>query len=797
MTTPSCTSTTTCEDSCTALYDCLIDEAESRLWSTTRAAQQQDASIAACIEQCGGAWQEPDATGKCVAATGCSDIPGSCTFELLPDSNTSIGDGSGPSTDIPHGLVDPVCTVLARQPFNCSNLDSHNRQECLRVQALVKRLKHHQDEECFTLDSPWKELCLALGEGPESCRHLPAGLSNACREFHVQEESTDLAHLFQAVHSNSVDHCNEVTDARDRGQCLALLTHDDNHCQRELSDEMPFMASAGKSFLAPRPPPQPAFTIDVSAIYAVLSLLPLFLLGFIVWWLFSYFRELAGFPYQSLLLFAGTIGVFILIRLTLVAEGPINFVAYERIIPPGPDDTGRLGYAFFSLILRQIFMVTGSSLEIVFTTNLILAVIGLFTFHSLVYRLTSSPVKAGICTLVLGCNPIWLRLSGSASETLLFSVLAIMMTERLLAVKDRPGAQWSLLILVPCLLTTRPEGFFTALIFIGFGAGGWQWRGIATRTVAWPRLSLLIPCTGLLYTLAAVYQASLSLPVITGGLVLENAYEFLGEVVHPSFNSPFLVLLFWFTIGWLLWKRPSQLAGPQRAVRYAGILWMSCLLLLWSVQGAEGNLVLGSSRYLVILIPWLIILPMTIIAPRWVSSRRAASMLIIAGLLAYLPQSHIITTRSNIQQEYQLLMDSIGKLPAASLLIMPAQTGQYDEYTPHNAPLTMLSLADRKHPWIPADSFDISDLPGEGGEEVPPSTIGNQTVFLWSGFPINVEPALEDVSGCSLRPFATKTLVSVPDVAMHAWPAVGTEVTIGWYSLSCANSEISPDQRRP
>jgi len=350
------------------------------------------------------------------------------------------------------------------------------------------------------------------------------------------------------------------------------------------------------------------------------------------------------------------------VRFLVVPAAPINFAEYGRLLPPHALDLGGLAYAAQPLFLRPLQTVLPSALDAAFLLNAFLAALALPALFDILVSV-SARREAFLAVPLLAFNPVFLRVSGSSAETVGFTFVSLLLFGQVLRAHREPLPA----VAVPCLAfllaAWRPEGVFLVpplllpmCLHLVRRTGGPPERpcarepGTGAEADSSPGytegiLSRVAQGGALLSALAteAVFLSlflRLPMPSTPAGLLPSHAADLLSDLLDPRLFSPLLLPLAAAGGVVLLVGRASvqpqetcsgasrQEAGqrppgerrgenaPASTSLSAAPVCVLLLLALWTVQGVEKNLVFGSARYAVMLLPWLLLSAVPLFARR-------------------------------------------------------------------------------------------------------------------------------------------------------------------------------------
>jgi len=571
--------------------------------------------------------------------------------------------------------------------------------------------------------------------------------------------------LFTAIAASKPSLCQPIEGALEQRRCEALAAMNPARCPHQLVVQESWGGNVGASFRrssrAQATPEAPPF---VPFLYVVLGTLAVLWWPWLLVWGHDMVGHLRGLGIAGSGMLCGALVLYLLARLVAV-EGPINFVEYERVFVPGDEDLGRLGYAGWSLLSRPLFALFGGGYGLLYAVNAFFGVLAILAVTSLARRLSGRGEIAGMAALLLASQSALIRVGASASETLPCAALSIIFFDLLMRWEQLPRrlSAGSAIVLVPILLVIRPEGVLlgvpalAALLFAPEGLRPlWRsWSPTQRGAALW---------IALLFLGALALFGNLPRPPVTWGLWFSNLEAVLADLFSPWFLSPVMLIGGLLASCWLLVERPSRPFGA------AAWTWTLLLLTVWGIQGSEGNLAFGASRYVVIWLPWLAV------ALAWAIGRVPRGRwhwgVATVCLLASVPQYGLVVERTNLQVEHDFYVRVLPEVPPGSLLVLPSAPSDNQEFTPEAAPLAILAVLRQSARWMtlaevqkrPGAALDAYLLQGFYGHQVTPSQLD---------------------SGCVAKVLHSESVASSPDVGLHADVPVGTEVVLGLYRLKC------------
>jgi hypothetical protein len=753
----------TCVDVCRRALSCLVEGIERQGDSPVQVKANEAGLMAACTTNCGGKWEVATARVACSPDLACADLE-----ECFGESDVSPllpvdGEYAQPFSWQPESQ----CTAQVKGIEGCLEIPSEDlRSECLVVTACAIALRTGETKQCGDLGIPWSGLCEALGErNRQKCPVADAGLHDACSQFIEGNPESRYAHLFTAIAVARPLMCQPLQDPLERKRCEAMATHDIASCPRELVVEDGWGELVGGAFRrASRSQEAPETPSVIPHIYALLAFLAVLL-----WpWLLVWCHDLVGRSRQL-----GAVGggllcaallLYVVARLVAV-EGPINFVEYERVFVPSADDLGRLGYAGWSLVVRPLLALFGGGYRLLFVANALFGMLTILAVASLALQLSGKGAIAGLTALLLALQPAFVRVAASASETLPCAALIMIFLDLLLRWGQLPRRlTWGCgFVLAPLLLVFRPEGVLLGIPAVAALLVGPVGPVRLFRSWTATQRGMALWVAGLFIS-AGVLFASLPRPPMAWGLFFSNLQSVFTDIALPWFLSPAMTVGGLVAAGWLLTTRAGRSFG------LAVWLWSLLLVAVWGVQGSEGNLALGSSRYVVLWLPWLAIaLGLGIGAVR---GQRKQLAIVAVCLLASLLQSGLLFGRSNLQVEFDFYMKVIPDVPRDSLLVLPASPEDNQEFSPEAAPLAILAMFRQAALWMSVDEA-LSEP-----HKLPKA-------YLLQGFYGHEDSLTRLAPVCRLRVVHSESVVSVPDVGPHAEVPAGERVVVGLYEMEC------------
>ncbi len=757
---------------------------------------------------------------------------------------------------------EPRCAALAGIPSACDRLpEGEERDDCYANARILAVVSRQADAVCPLAPPDAASLCGALS-GDRDCATLEAGRAEICRQFRSGTPASDPARFLLAAARHDLQLCTAIEDASDRASCTAALSGPEA-CPTVLELSAEASSCLGSTLKEPPPPSAPASRAPewLPSVFGILELLsagfwlflPFWLVGVLrrgrevlspsglglkaspnrhlhpaLSWLsrppFSWlsrppFSSLARPPFSSLarppLAWLGlSVMAFLLLRFLLVPLAPLNFAEYGRLLPGHEQDLARLAYAFQPLLLRPLQALLGSSFDSAFLLNGLLAVLAQAALFDVLISMRAGRA-ALLAVPLLALNPVFLRMSGTTAETVGAAFAALLLFGLALRAPRDRGAAMALPLGVALLAAWRPEGVFLApvLLLPAFVEG----LAIRSRTeplwVAATRPLLLLAALGVEILFLFLFL-KLPLPTTPAGLLPSHAVELLRELLLPRFFSPLLLPLAAAGAAFFLFSgmrrdgarsTPDSAPVPGTAWRLAApalavVLSSLLLLALWTVQGVEKNLVFGTSRYAVMLLPWLLLAVTLLFRSDTSGGMKRAAALVAIVLLSYVPQWPLLWTEADTQTEFRFLRETVTLLPDEALVLVPAAPAGNDEFAPEAAAASI--LADRPNPvsWMPlADGVDGDAL------------ATRRPLYLLTGR----YPGCGDVERlrrrCRLVPVASLRVASRPDLALFPVPCpregptldfslelVSCPTAIHWAGRGQARHSVgSPVERNP
>lgn len=770
-----------CEDACLALYDCVLLSADGEGYDTRYPAEDREQLVKQCTQGCGGRWEDANQLASCVLSTSCARLAdGECFGSAEKQAETP---SLPPPFPVPlpfaaslHLATSPACGAMAGEPGRCDELAQGEKQtDCLFGEAMRQAAQAGGSETCRRLEGQQRLFCEAVASaGPEACDGLSPDWRIPCRRYYAGTPKDDISRMLLAVSRKSSALCAGLEDQSLREFCPAAVHGTPSLCPHLVRVDAEAFERAGRLMQKERVSPTPAEPPPMLPhIYGLLSILAVAFLCLLPLWAGALVRSLYAFSRLDLCLAGLAAALFGTVRYLVVLEGPINFVEYERLLPPDTLDLGRLAYSGQALLLHPLFALVGTSFSTAFHFNTLLAALTVVVVYKLVREESDSPWPAFLAALVLGLCPPFLRAAATASEGVGFAFLTLVAFDLLLH-KGKPAPAVWFAIFLPLLLVYRPEGLFFFVPFLWLAA-------VRMRAECggnpWPERAFLALAV-LEFVLFAFLQTMPAPPHIRPGLLAHNASLFLPQLVSPRLLSPLLV-----TGAFAVWLLPLLRRGRPGLVPglVAIPIWMTVLIILWSVQGPEGNRVFGATRYAVMLLP--------LAAVSWGMQPRLwyRPVTVFVGivpllllLLSGLPQTGLLTVESNIQKEYRFLEVAADKLPVRALLVMPtAQTSGNQEFSPENSILAMVATSDQGRRWL-----STRELVGELSNAKARKRLSQgPPIILIRGLypdPVNLG-RLRRL--CRFETLWEQTTTSVPDVAYYALHEEGKELVQGLYRL--------------
>jgi hypothetical protein len=751
-----------CVKVCERALACLVEGVEQGGDSAVQVKADEANIMAACTTKCGGTWEMATSDEACAPDLSCAELANCFADSEVSPLIPSDGEQSQPFWWQPESQ----CIAKVRGVEGCREVPSEDlRWECLVVAACAKALRSGDISHCGGLGIPWSDLCEALGErNLNKCPAVDSGLRNGCVQFIEGNPDGSYGHLFTAIAVAQPQLCQPLKDPLERKRCEAMSALDVASCPRELVVEDGWGELVGAAFRRhSRSQEIPQAPLFIPYLYALLGALAILLWPWLLVWchdLVGRLRQLGGGG-GGLLCVA--LLVYVVARL-LAVEGPINFVEYERVFVPGTDDLGRLGYAGWSLVARPLLAVFGGGYRLLFVTSALFGVIAILAVTSLAMQLSGKGGVAGLAALLLAVQPAFVRVAASASETLPSAALTIVFFDLLMRWGQLPR-RLTLgvgLVLAPLLLVFRPEGLFLGIPAVAALLATPAGPMSLVRSWTPTQRAVALWVAGL-FVSAGVLFASLPRPPMAWGLFFSNLQSVLTDIALPWFLSPAMTVGGLVAACWLL------RAASHRSFGLAVWLWTLLLVAGWGVQGSEDNLALGSTRYVVLWLPWLAIsLSLGIGALRGKQKKWAAGICVLVSLL----QIGLVTSRTNLQLEYDFYVRVLPKVPSGSLLVLPASPKDNQEFSPEAAPLAILAMLRHSARWMSVD--EALAMP----QQLPKA-------FFLRGFYGHEDSLARLRPICRVKAVETESLVSVPDVGPHAEVVAGETAVLGLYEMEC------------
>ena len=777
-----CSEESSCQRACSHGFDCLLEHYETTGTKVDGVREQESQFLRACTATCGGQYEPANPDGDWAASASCAELIAVPTL-VRGDSVSNETNDNPLRSAIRQGIgaavvPDATCQALALDPSYCDRLEPGDAQDDCRLGAAVRfSIGNASTTACQDLVPRHRDFCLAVTDRSVQCRSLGQPFRTICRQFAANNPTSDPAHMLMALAENNPAHCLQVEDEADRRGCQAAMAKDDSLCPRRLKLFPELMSQLGSGFRRVRSAPAaaapPWFLPQLYHLLAVLAIL--FWVGLPLWVCRTVLRNLRLARWPLLVTLAGCTVAFIVSRF-VAPPGPINFVEYERVFAPGHGDLGRLAYAGQALLLHPVMSLFGPSFGLVFIVNSLFVLLAALGCFSISRRLSGDGWVAMLAALLVALCPAAIRLGATASETAGFCFLVVLLFD-LLAESLSGDFRCTLaaLVLAPLVACYRPEGVFLAIpvgiMAVSLGAKG------RVRIIGPGGTAAVLVGFGVLFS-------SLVPPHIPPGLFLTNAQEFLGETINPRF---FTALLMASPVGHLALVaagRRRWWAGRFEPVLMQGLFVPALafvLLALWCVQGSELNLAFGSTRYLVIALPWLAISAGILVGalrprcPRW------ALGIGIAMFVSLLPSSPLVFKETNMQQEFVFLQQVADALPANGLLVVPTAIGPNQEFSPENPVLGVLSMRNVEFHWKSLAEV-VSPHPHAATTKVEFPADG---FFLYQGFFRDAGRLDRLAESCIITTVLEVLRLSVPDVAYYkAYPA-GEPVSLNLYRVEC------------
>jgi hypothetical protein len=648
----------TCESVCTRAVDCIHRRAVDAPGLSPPDETESQQAYRACLSQCGGPW-EP---------AGASDLETLC------------------STDLGLALhAEPVCAALVRGKSECSRLASEEaREDCIFTVIVAKAIKSRRPADCKSLSAPRSGFCAAVAGPRVRCSSDPSMYGQICREVASKQPLQDYSHFVQALRTRNATNCTPIVDADLSGRCEASIREEEAWCSTVADFDLRQLEILAMSWKVDAVATDSALVTSVPYLLTVLKLLGLLFWVLLPLWFTSTFVGVWKTSQRTALALGAVCLVTAMVPALLLPHGPINFVEFERLFVPGPDDLGRLAYSGFSIILRPLFLLFGSSYTLIVLVNATLLGLVPLALYALVWRCTGQVRTSFLLALILPLTPSFLRMGATGSETVLFALLALVWFHQLWELRNDlvKGAQ--LVAWTPLVAACRPEGVFLLL------------PGLVLVVLAVRRNQLRLTRRDLvvLATVALILLSFLGMflqlprPAIPWALVPEHLAGLAGQLASPYWYCLLLPLVAFLSV-----------FSPQRFL--PGIVFCAVLLTLWAVQGPEQNQVFGSARYFVILTPWLLLTSAPVL--QWAESRwgtRAIAVGIAVLAICSLPQSNLLWTQANTQLEFNFALSVARQMQPEDVAVV-ATAGNDPQFTPEASVLAALSFEGHQGQWLP------------------------------------------------------------------------------------------------
>ncbi len=770
LVTIACAPESNCRLPCDKALDCLLEAARQDGHDIAAVESERDRLVSGCNAACSHRWSRPNEYGECLGAATCSEIEGGACGVEAPDGGppTAHLDYLLPGDEPIRLTPDPECLAMVTGSDEpCRDLEGDSRDDCFLAVTVKRSVQTGDAALCSRLSAPGDAFCRAVATG-KGCGGLPPPFGTACSHFLEGEAEDDISRLLLAPVRDDEEMCRTIGDTTDQRTCLALVRNDTRFCRQTLIVDPAALVAFGRGLRVEDPTGQgpvvaPAILARVAPILGYLA--PLFWVLALVWAAFVLWNA-RGENRRVIITLSATLAVSLAIRLLLVRTGPVNFVEYERVFLPAPDDIARFAYAGQAYLLGPLFALFGSSFDLVFGLNALFLPFLCLGVWSLSMKVTKDSRASLAAVLLVGLNPLILRLSASASETFGFAVLAVIFIDLLADALHDWRRGWALALLTPFVLIYRPEGLLLAAPALVIFAMA-RLKDSPRRPGLTETAPLLL--VALEFALFAYLFSGLSFPRISWALLAGNTGAFLLEMVDPRYHSPLMTVTLFAPLV-LAFTNSRRLS---RAVGLAVAAPVLCLLLVavWCIQGPEDNLALGSARYLVMAEPWLAVCSAILFAGLSSRGRHWAGVVVGLFVLLTVPSFGLITEESNMQKEFYFMVDAAGELPEHALVVLPSAEENNQEFAPENGMLAVLSMGGKDVSWKRLDEVLEGSLP--------------QLFYLFSGF-YEAGRGLAVLKGrCDLTPVLERTVESVPDVAWYASFPAGEEVGLALYRVAC------------
>ena len=772
--TVACAPETDCRLPCNKALDCLLEAAGQDGHDVSGVENERDRLVSGCTAACSHRWSRPNVYGECLATATCSEIEGGACGVEAPDGGppTAHLDYLLPGDEPLRLTPDSECLAMVTGSDEpCRGLTGDSRDDCFLAVTVKRALETREAARCSRLPPPGGAFCEAVVTRGD-CRGLPPPFGAACNRFLEGRAEGDISRLLLAPARGDEIICRKIDDPTDLRTCIALVRNDTRFCRQTLSVDPSAFVAFGKGLRVEKPTGQgpvaaPALLPLVLPVLDYLA--PLFWVLALLW-AASVLWKSRGLDPRLLAILGMTLAVSLILRLVLARTGPVNFVEYERVFLPAPDDLARLAYSGQAYIASPFFALFGSSFDVVFGLNAVFLPLLCIGVWSLAMKVSGDSRSSLAAVLLVGLNPVVLRMSASASETFGFSVLAIIFIDLFIESFRNWRWGWALALVTPIALIYRPEGLLlaapalTIAVLIYF---------IGQR----PRLNaaLLTPLVIVAaeFGLFAYLFSGLSVPRITWALLAGNGADFLLEMVDPRYHSPLLTLcalaplaLFFPGVRRLL---PAD--RPPSGLVVAAPVFGALLVTAWCIQGTEGNAAFGSARYLVMAEPWLAVCCALVMVLLLRRRQKWAGAVFALLTLCTILQFGLITKETNMQKEFDFMVEAADRIPENALVVLPSADEKDQEFAPENGMLAVLSMSGRDVSWKRLEEV------AEGA--------GPEVFYLFKGF-YAPDVQLDALAArCKFTPVLERRVESVPDVAWYADIPEAEEVTLGLYRVAC------------
>lgn len=727
----------TCESLCGQAVECLRDRVS-----------RDDQTIApdetlllqarkACLDGCGGPWES---AGLADPQALCTDVSGPAILTISPE---------------------PGCAALIHGKQECHRLEGEEaREDCRFTVDTVQAVAGRDPALCASLSPPRSSFCEAVSADEVHCPPLPSLYMQICNELRDGAPRHDYTRLLQAIRQSDPAQCSKVLEKELATACGALLAGSDGECLHIARIDLNGLAQLGSAWHKDRTDATVASSSSVPHLLSLLKLLAVLFWILLPLWAGSALVKTWKDSRGTAAVLTALCVACMAVPLFFLPHGPLNFVEFERLFVPGDEDLGRLAYSGFSLVLRPLFLLFSASYPLVIAVNsflLGLLPLGLF---SLAMRLTGSRTASLLAAMAMAATPSLLRMGATGSETVGFALIALVWFDLLLAQNSdfKNAAQlvfWT--VLAVCF---RPEGVFLFLPGLVLVVMRGRMQPDWLRVAGWVGLA----GSALVFLAFITLYLRLPRPAIPWALVPEHAGLLVMQLFNPWWYSPVVLA--------------GVLAAAFRPAHFTpAAVWVLVLLVLWAVQGPEGNQVFGSARYFVILTPWLILGWARVI--RWGLDRwglRSGCALAAALVLFSLPQTSLLWVESNTQMEFDFTRQVASKLAANDVIILASAPAHDQQFTPEAGMLAAVALEGKEATWMPLRQFAPTAAQACSGEGPRRIVVD---LFYRHGEALEVLRT----AGVPWEPLIEFHVASIPDVAWFDLVPAGTDVILAAYRV--------------